>query len=171
FRLADVAPHDAEGVLPPTGMLYVFCALWVDALGCSDDDRGAWRVIHHDGDASDLRRTPPPGDASRPLGCADVAFFEELTLPHVEMTPEHQALGLTPEERDRYRDFLMWQMQAHPWQDKPTHRFLGWPEVVQGDMRPEEHRDWRLLLQLDTDNRARLCWQAGGRGYFLIREP
>src|SRR5262249_25499682 len=28
FRLADVAPCDAEGVLPPTGMLSVFCALW-----------------------------------------------------------------------------------------------------------------------------------------------
>jgi uncharacterized protein YwqG len=170
FRMADVAPYDVEGVLPPTGMLYVFCALWVDALGCSEDDRGAWRVIHRDGDASDLRRTPPPSDTSRPLPCADVAFFEELTLPHIDMSPEYQWLGLSPEEHDRYYDFLMDQMHAHPWQDTPTHRLLGWPEVVQGDMRPEGHHDWRLLLQIDTDNRARLHWQAGGRGYFLIRE-
>jgi uncharacterized protein YwqG len=68
----------------------------------------------------------------------------------------------------------MSQMQAHPWQDQPTHRLLGWPQLVQSEMRdglyPRGHRDWRLLLQLDTHHRQRLVWQGGGRGYFWIRE-
>jgi uncharacterized protein YwqG len=173
FRLADVAPCDAEGVLPRTGMLSVFCALWVDALGESRKDRGAWRVIYHDGAPSDLRRTPPPADASRPLGCEAVAFFEVLTLPDCNES-EYNSLGLNREESDRYYKLLMDQMQAHPWQDEPTHRLLGWPQLVQSEMRdslyPRGHRDWRLLLQLDTHHRPRLLWQGGGRGYFWIRQ-
>src|SRR5262249_5162440 len=55
-------------------------------------------------DASDLRRTSPPSDASRPLLCADIAFFEEHTLPHIDMSPEYKGLGLSPEEHDRYYD-------------------------------------------------------------------
>jgi uncharacterized protein YwqG len=176
FRMADVAPHDAEGILPTTGMLYVYCALWVDALGCAEDDRGARRVIYREVAPSDLRRTSPPDDASPPLECESVAFFKELTLPDNKMFPEYDALVLSPEEHERYRDFLMDQMQAHPWQDRPTHRLLGWPQAAQPEMcnglYPSGHRDWRLLLQIHSVHYyLNPFWQAGGRGFFWIREP
>jgi uncharacterized protein YwqG len=174
FRLTDVAPYDVEGLLPHTGMLYVFCALWVDALGESPKDRGAWRVIYRDVAPSNLRRTPLPPDASQPLPCSAIAFFEEVTPMDVNMTPEFDELGLNREETGRYYELLMSQMQAHPWQDEPTHRLLGWPQLVQYDMRdslrPRGHRDWGLLLQLDTHHGQRLRWQGGGRGYFWIRD-
>jgi uncharacterized protein YwqG len=175
FRMADIAPHDAERILPPTGMLYIFCALWLDAVGYCEEDRGAWRVIHLEVAPSDLRRTSPPNDASIPIGCESVAFFEELTLLDNNMFAEYEALALNPDEHERYCYFLLAQMQAFPWQDEPTHRLLGWPQQVQADMRgdlyPSGHRDWRLLLQIDSNERQNLFWQAGGRGYFWIREP
>jgi uncharacterized protein YwqG len=57
------------------------------------------------------------------------------------------------------------------WYGPPSgHREAALERDMRDGLYPSGHRDWRLLLQIDTDHRQNLYWQAGGRGYFWIRE-
>jgi hypothetical protein len=79
----------------------------------------------------------------------------------------------------------------------PSHQLLGNPQPIQGDMMLScqltshglytgdgEHRkdprfetlkagaaDWRLLLQISSDDGAGMMWQDVGRLYYCIPEP
>ena len=115
--------------------------------------------------------------------------------PDPEMTPapwefsEVDALGLSDSERFAYAE-------ASETDDGIIHRLLGHPDPIQGDMqlecqlvshglycgdqsgyqdpRAEGLRagavDWRLLLQIDSDDDAGMMWGDGGRLYFWIHK-
>ena len=70
----------------------------------------------------------------------------------------------------------------------PFHRMLGHPDAIQGDMTRRivyasaaadidveradleaEAREWRLLLQIDSDSAAKMMWGDLGRVFFWIR--
>ncbi|HEX8230680.1 MAG TPA: YwqG family protein [Chloroflexia bacterium] len=71
--------------------------------------------------------------------------------------------------------------------DTPAHRLLGYPDQIQGDLQKEAEVDskglnwdevsnsdvgvsqWRLLLQIDTDEECGWCWGDAGRVYYLIQ--
>ncbi len=63
-------------------------------------------------------------------------------------------------------------------QSQPCHQMFGYPVPIQdNDHREEcvqrfggEIDDWRLLLQLDEDNRPVMIWGDAGRAYFWIRK-
>jgi uncharacterized protein YwqG len=103
-----------------------------------------------------------------------------------------EGLGLNPEEREAYYHF---QMTLEEGQGKGIHRIGGYPDCVQGDVKLEAHlvshglycgdqsgyktgmkkglfagaKEWELLLQVDSDERAEMMWGDVGRIYFLIR--
>jgi uncharacterized protein YwqG len=76
-----------------------------------------------------------------------------------------------------------------PDEDEPIHRLLGHPDQIQGDMQLEcqmvahalkygdprialvapTATEWRLLLQVDSDKIAGMCWGDAGRLYYWIR--
>jgi len=184
FRLADLAAYDLGGALPPSGLLYFFCAIWKQALGAYPEDRDCWKVMLYEGDASGLARRPPPvlpqevyRDAQPPennrFTCCRMDFQPEMTLPDNNDPEPYEALALSEEESELYAQLFERLDKPYEWGQprygEPIHRLLGCPQIVQyGKEVPDKDREWRLLLQLDTDDAAQLNWQGGGRGYFWI---
>jgi uncharacterized protein YwqG len=202
FNLAEIIPYDDEGVLPKTGLLYFFAAIWTSAIGEFARDFPCWRVIHWDGDTADLRRAAvPPVSETVGMGnvppnhrftCCAVSFTPEETLPDNNDPLPYEALGMTDTESDRYSALLetmdLQSWRANGGEGEPVHRLLGYPQVVQYDMRCDAHlhakgldyaendedevgaEKWRLLFQIDTAPSIHLTWQGWGRGYFWIHE-
>jgi uncharacterized protein YwqG len=120
-----------------------------------------------------------------------VQFVSEVTLPTSETLDAE--LNLT---RDEFRAY--WKIERHAYspedERQPIHRLLGYPQTIQGDMQlecqlashglylgtPSDYRDpraaalragapdWRLLLQVDTDDVAETEWGDGGRVYYWL---
>ncbi len=188
FNMQEMARHDPEGILPKTGMLYVFCATWICALmGDGDEEPAHWRILHSNADVSTLQRTQPPnpvpehlrddicGAYAYPFAAYQLWFHRELTLPELD-TGYTSNLALTVEEEDAYYELLgllggFLSLGGFSFQNEPIHRLLGHAQHVQGGF-PSEGGSLRLLLQLDSErdlpNIHNIYWQAGGRGYFWI---
>ncbi len=183
LRLEDLTAYDLGGVLPTSGILYFFCATWKRALGWDETDRDCWKVFHYDGDLSSLARrsVAPIGSdwTDQLLTCCRIAFQPEIVLPDWNDPAAYERLGLS--EEDPYEE--LFQLSEEPDPRKyvkyggPIHRLLGYPQIVQhGTNAPDPDQNWRLLLQLDTEDitGARwpdfvsVHWQGSGRGYFYI---
>lgn len=183
--LAALAAYpDPVGGLPRTGWLtFFYDAEQQGAWGFDPEDRGAWRVVH----APSAEGTNAPGGLVLP----EVALgaVAEVTLPDGEEPVLSDVLG---EDRDAYYELL----EALQPEGDPVHRLGGWPQLVQGELwlgaqlassgvyvgNPEGYRDprvpalrpgaadWRLLLQLDSDDTADTMWGDVGRLYFTARQ-
>jgi uncharacterized protein YwqG len=207
INLSEIAAYDREGALPHTGMLYFLYYEgdeWYFFIPKKQGDPTPWHVIYYDGDLTQLQRAPLPSSSSPDWmlfsACA-VEFSTELTLPPFE-SPYIERLGLSytayapggtgREDVDRYHAL---DEQMHSlYDDGLTHRLLGHPDPVQGDMLLEcqlhSHAldwkdyadkklhdaeleagatDWRLLLQIDSDDTAKMMWGDVGMIYFWIR--
>lgn len=190
LRLEDLADYDLGGALPASGMLYFFCATWKRALGWDETDRDCWKVLHYDGDLSQLARksVAPSGSdwTDQILTCLRIEFQSDLVLPEPSDPAPYNALGLSEAEEDCYEELfkrLGWLREdGQPSYIGPIHRLLGLAQMVQyGRMVAQQHvpghaQEWRLLLQLDTEDitgakmpdAVTVHWQGGGRGYFYI---
>jgi uncharacterized protein YwqG len=189
--LATVAGLPGADVLPSAGLLSFFC----DAHGAvwnGHPDAGAWRVLYTPAGAS-LERAPIP-DAVPEDGIFTACGLTPrpgVSLPdHGE--PQKVALGLSWDESDAYMDVRDQGAGSIP----TEHRLLGWPDIVQNaemelecqlmssgiewtwddmdriraELEPEI-AEWRLLLQLASDDDAGMMWGDVGLLYFWIREP
>ena len=176
--------------LPSEGWLWVFYSARQDTWGFDPDDRGSWTVLYRDG-AADLTPTPlpeelPSGGAYEPCR---VSPREGVTLPPWE-SKHIEALGLSDGEIDRYCDLL------DSFAPAVSHQLLGHPDQIQSDMTVECQlvtsglytgdssgwtdaraaeleagwADWRLLLQVASDEAARMMWGDLGYLYFWIRD-
>lgn len=193
LRLEDLVIYNLGGALPASGILYFFCATWKAALGWDPEDRDCWKVFHYNGDLSKLaRRLPPsPGPGQNETGywatedtlltCLRIEYQPDLTLPEFNDPKSYAALGLSEAEEERYEELFVrlgWlQEGGQPTYVPPIHRLLGFPQIVQYDTNaPDPDQNWRLLLQLDTEDvtgsrmpdAITLNWQGAGRGYFYI---
>ena len=189
--LAELTPYDLEGVLPSDGLLsFFYDATTQQAWGFDPADRGSWDV-RHVAAAEELRRTPAPDDLGpdgrlrpvgwRPRGELAFATFDSLVVDR---------LGLTRDETIAYSD----QLES---EEDTIHRVHGHPDPIQsGEMQlecqlasngvfvgdPEGYQDpraldlgpgaddWRLLLQVDSDEAADVMWGDLGRIYYWIRD-
>jgi uncharacterized protein YwqG len=196
LRLSDVAPRDAEGALPKSGMLYFFYDVAEMPWGFDPKDAGSARVLFHPVETG-LTRMAAPGGLSQEARFepTPVAAEPSASLPAFE-SMEIESLSLTRPERDAY-----WELHdAFVGRESggPRHQLLGHPDPVQGDMRLEcqlaSHgiycgdtksrqtdkakaltpgaKDWRLLFQVDTDDGEGgpgWVWGDLGRVYWWIR--
>ena len=199
FRMTEIVPFDADGDLPQAGILYFFYDAHQEAWGFDPADRGAWKVLHYDGPESALqpRRTPAgpdPSIAEIEFQECGIVFSLGISLPSWE-SPFITSLKFTETENDDYLALLE-EIAALNGESSVWHHLLGHPQPVQGDMQLEcqlaahglfcgdasgyedplrPHledgaKDWRLLLQIDSDDDPAMMWGDVGRIYYWIRQ-
>lgn len=194
--LGFIAQIDLESVpivddaLPSSGWLYFFYDRYAEPWGFNPADRGCCRVLYADCDRSTLVRAQPPDDAD-PEHLAEpcrLEFEAQLTVPD-----ELDNVGYGKPIFDIYEEL---RKELTGYDGSTLHRLLGHPEVVQNPMELECQlasngvncgdsdgyesalaqelapgaRDWRLLLQIDTDEDGPgWMWGDMGRIYFWIK--
>lgn len=188
--MRQMAAHDTEGILPGAGLLsFFYAAASQRAWGFDPADRGAWAVIHTPGGtAARPREAPAAVPARGRFAAVGLSADPELTFVPWESFAAG-SLAMTREEICVYAGIL-------PSGDPVIHRLLGHPDPVQGDMQlecqlaangvycgdasssrdPRAARlrpgaaDWRLLLQVDSQDEAGMMWGDVGRLYYWIRQ-
>ena len=184
------------GDLPQTGWLLVFYDVARQPWGFDADDRDAARVVHVQAPRAALRRAaaPPPGTTEYPRCTLDLTSSIDLPDPFDAILPDHE-VDLADDELDAYGDALA-ELAGHD-AAHADHHLLGHPQLIQGDMRHQcalvtsglaltdeatlegpaaqlltrgASRQWRLLLQLDSDQDGPgWTWADEGRLYLWIR--
>ncbi len=191
INLEEVAQYDLEKLLPSTGVIYFFYDSNQETWGFDPKDEGSWKVIYYSGNVSGLKRAEFPKDMpleGRFQACK-VEMKSERSFPAWESVYIDE-LKLTEEEQDAYFDFCEEQNE-----DSIINKILGHPDQIQGDMQLECQlvsnglycgdasgyndpkrkelekgmKDWRLLLQIDSDENAGMMWGDVGRLYFWIK--
>jgi uncharacterized protein YwqG len=180
IRLNELPPGTHDIGLPDRGTLLFFYDVATSPAGYIPQSRGSARVILVREDET-LVAAAPPDDVRTDFAPSRLSFESEYTLP--------QVLGYT--YKTPYGDLLE-KFSGEP----PYHRIGGNPEEVQNGLfracqlafnnveagtpealsMPEVQElalgaaDWRLLLQLDTDDDGP-GWMFGDSGtlYFCIR--
>jgi uncharacterized protein YwqG len=188
LRLSVLAKDPLASCLPGWGMLYFFYeqdqATWGDDPGKS----GFFKVLFHENETGLAARPAPLGLAAEAL-YKEMAFGSRQESSYPDFFDREYSLG---------RD-LAWECGLRRDQilgKGPLHRVLGFPDPLQGEMRlqcqmvshgiilgsAEYHRDsrveelkkgakdWKLLLQIDSDDRTGMMWGDGGRLYYWIAE-
>lgn len=191
INLADVARSIPDGPLPKKGQLWFFYAWSQEEWGFDPKDEGS-SVVHYEADAQLARRAPPADipDEGRFAPCA-VTLRAYDDIPDGS-DPRNPTFKSDDAIQDRYG-----QVRNEVASVKGTsHKLLGYAEPIQnpmelecalvtngvytGDAKAHEHPrykeldrtkyDWRLLMQVDSDDAADMMWGDAGRLYFWIRD-
>ena len=191
--LAEVAALNPETPLPKTGFLSFFYEADQRTWGFKPEDRESWRVLYFP-DAFEpvpMNEWPAglPAHGVYPLVPVLVEAGESLPDDFIDPFLE----GKGPREMAMLEDIMDQYQQCY---EGAAHQVLGFPYTIQGDMRLECQlvtnglycgdesgykdprakelepgaADWRLLFQLDSDDRASMMWGDMGTLYFLIKE-
>ena len=181
--------HGALAVpwLPPSGRLLFFHDAENQPWGFDPKDRGSWAVLLTDDGAATA--APPPIGHS--LTRSGLSFQTIETYPSWER-PEVAQLRLTDAEAE-----ALIELRLSAYGESPHHQVCGFPDAIQGDEMELECQlvshglycgdssgymsrdaaalrdganDWRLLLQIDSDEGLGVMWGDGGILYFWIRE-
>jgi uncharacterized protein YwqG len=195
INLRDVHECDLEGVLPADGLLsFFYDAVNQSAWGFSPADHGAFAVLYTPPSSHLVRRdapsTLPPSGVFRPVRLTPDT---ELTfVPWESFTAE--AIGMSHAQALEYGEIF--EEDDEDYEPQVMHRLLGHPDHVQGDMQLEcqlvtnglycgdasGYKDprgedlkpgagqWRLLLQIDSEDAAGMMWGDVGRLYYWIKE-
>jgi uncharacterized protein YwqG len=192
LNLAESHVFDAEGLLPESGLLsFFYDAVSQEAWGFDPADYGAFAVIYAPPSSTLIRREAPAAlDVEGLFSPVGLTMGPELTfVPWESFTAEN--LGMPAEVALEYASVVD---DAGAGQGV-VHRLLGHPDPIQGDMQvecqlasngvscgnPSGYRDpraavlrrdagdWRLLLQIDSDEDAGMMWGDVGRIYYWIR--
>lgn len=172
--------------LPSSGRLLFFYDTQNQPWGFDPKDRGGWAVVLA-GDEH-LRQSAPLGES---LPRHPIEFRRFNTYPSFER-PEVEALALDDAESDKLTE-----LADSSYGGLPRHQVGGFPSPIQGDAmelecqlvsngvycgEPSEDdspetraleggaKDWRLLLQVDSDDDLGVTWGDLGSLYFWIRE-
>jgi uncharacterized protein YwqG len=182
----NLAELTVSELLPKIGMLSFFYDREQSAWGFDPNHREGFRLWYFP-EVSQLIRSVEPAVSTFPS--APVSFEPFLSLPDSSADSVRDLL-LDIENDEQYYDFV--EKHAGP---APLHQILGWPHVIQGDMalqcqlvtnglysgnasgykdsRRKElepgAKDWTLLLQIDSDDNAKMMWGDAGTLYVWIR--
>lgn len=170
--------------LPRAGWLTFFYDDAEQPWGYDPAQRDGWRVVHVVGEVEPT--TAPEGTRTFPE--VALAAVSEPTVP-----------GASEEVLEAFHETAWDELYVFGEElrpiGQPVHRIGGWPDLVQDSMwlavqlaangiyvgGPEGYQDervpsltpgaaeWRLLLQIDTDDDASMMWGDAGRLYFLLR--
>lgn len=194
LNLAEVVLYDTEQLLPGTGILYFFYDADQEIWGFDPKDFGGWKVIYFDGDQNTLQRMDfPEGfpEHARYQACG-IDIKNEPSLPALESVYIEE-LNLAEEESDAYSEITGVEVEND---NDFNHKLLGHPCQIQDDIQLEcqlvsnglycgdssgyedpkrailekSVKDWRLLLEINSDDHAGMMWGDSGRLYFWIKD-
>ncbi|MBP7861623.1 DUF1963 domain-containing protein [bacterium] len=183
FNLKDLAGLEANRYLPAEGMLYFFYVIEDGPWGFDPKDSGCSKVIYCPEPAHLLERRIPPKSMEKTSACS-MSFSEIWTIK--------DTLHEIDTQGDDTEDIfdLIYEISV----DGIEHHLFGNPNTVQGDMQEECQlvtngiycgggyrtekaealksgiKDWKLLLQVDSDENPDWMWGDVGRIYFWIKE-
>ncbi|MDQ3125370.1 MAG: YwqG family protein [Pseudomonadota bacterium] len=177
--------------LPASGALHLFFDVEDEPWGFDPADRDGWKVI--------MTSAASPRPLPRPPGLSGDRVFASIALAGrlAQTYPTTERLDLPPDvgrtfEFEPVQDFMDSGLG-----DGPRHQVSGYPSPIQGDGMeleaqlasngiyvggPEGYSDervaaleagagdWRLLLQIDSDDAAGMMWSDSGTLYVWVRE-
>jgi uncharacterized protein YwqG len=192
--LAAIRDAIGDESLPASGFLEFFYDADQEAWGFDPAERLKWRVIWVD-DRAPERAFPQDLQESSRFKSVDLEAridrtFAEWESWHIER------LGMDRDAAFRYADVLRTWKDPHGLNTGAVHRLLGHPDQIQGDMMLECQlassgiyvgnskgyqsdaaqrvrtgaNEWRLLLQIDSDERSKMMWGDVGRIYYWVRD-
>ncbi|MCX6850640.1 MAG: YwqG family protein [Verrucomicrobia bacterium] len=189
--LAEVHSAMASS-LPATGFLFFFYDQEQGVWGFDPKDAEGWQVVHTQ---ADCRSLP---ERSAPEGLPEEFIYQRkpVQAERIELLPDTPRLPRAEfdwkRDGDAYTNY-----RQEVFGERTRHQVLGFPTPVQGDdmelecqlasngiyvggpegyenPRVEELRagasEWKLLLQLDTDDDTGWMWGDVGTLYFWMRE-
>ena len=189
LNLADTHQYDQDGKLPNQGILSFFYDSAQRVWGFDPSDKEGWKVLYTE---ASVNLAPRPFPDALP---AEGRFPPVMLRPDGEITyaraelSELEAVGLDADEGSAYDELV-------EEEEGSVHRLLGHPSPIQGDMQMEcqlvshglylgdasgYHEplaaqlrsgavDWRLLLQIDSDEDAHMMWGDAGRIYYWMHK-
>jgi uncharacterized protein YwqG len=192
-RLSLTELHRAQPIswLPTEGALLFFYDVEEEPWGFDPKDRGGWKVLPVPDLPQPLASVDRKSDEGTTFPRCNVRFNPVEVFPSPFRGPVDR-LRLTEEEFDEYcntRDAIF--------QGKPKHQVSGFPWPVQGDdmefecqlvasglycgdgsgyedrrakLLSADAANWRLLLQLDTDDELGVMWGDAGLIYYWVEE-
>lgn len=198
LRLSDVHEYDVENLLPPSGYLHFFYDSVEQPWGMYGQ-RDGWRVYYTADEATPLARLPhpvsrldDPTHAVKPLPACNVSFQLDFTEPPLTWLTDRFPNLFNTRRRindDAYNLYdALFKVRG-----RQITQVLGNPHPIQyeveydaqvnshnlsygpadGDARAALERDmydWRLLLQVDSDEQLGATWGDVGRLYYMIRK-
>jgi uncharacterized protein YwqG len=195
LSLEDLPDFSDRKLLPARGWLCFFYDFEHQPWGYDPADRMGWKVLYFDVPAARLVRTELPQLTTQFAShLCQVSFTLEWTLPDYEALMDSHSRDTV--WYDGVKD-LFADLNGGISFDRGMHRLLGHAQHIQGDMKVECQlvsnglnwgdgswqedprskgliagaKDWRLLLQVDTDEDGPgWMWGDGGMIYYLIRE-
>ena len=175
--------------LPPSGSLLFFYDAENQPWGFDPGDRDGWAVLRLPESTGTAAGARAPGGEALPR--RGISFQPIRSLPSSERSAI-AALRFSYKEQDAYEA-----LRDRPFGGRPQHQVGGFPSPVQGDGMELECQlasnglfcgdesgyrdpraaeleagaaDWRLLLQVDSDDDLGVMWGDLGRLYFWVRE-
>ena len=177
--------------LPGSGLLHVFFDVEKEPWGFDPADRDGWKIVMTDGPA--MRTLPRPAGLSSDRVFKPVALAGRSALTY----PTSERLDLEPDVGRAFDFESVGALLDSDLGDGPRHQVGGYPTPIQGDGMELEAQlasnglymggpdsysdervaalepgaaDWRLLLQIDSDDEAGMMWGDSGILYFWVRE-
>jgi hypothetical protein len=180
-----------RGRLPTAGLLQLFCTYPMDASvdrkTASDD---SWYHLTWHQDLSRGTGVPVANGVARAIKEATLTFSEGFSLPGSGLLDRRGWMLATKRQVDTYEALLprprhqllgaAWAVkqdprwgvsQAEPWWEMPSSIVAS--RKKRREMMAERQRKvdgWRLLWQLDSDERCGLQWGDKGTAYVLVEE-
>lgn len=177
--------------LPSSGHLYFFYDQDQSVWGSDPEDAGGWRVLYTPENASRC------AERAAPLGLDEGFIYQpkHVSAHRIDVLPDTQSVPREDLDDDRDGDIYR-ELQAEPFCGMQRHQMFGYASPVQDDQMEEEcqfasngivdssngypdpriaaikagTKDWKLLLQLETDDDTGWMWGDVGTLYFWIRE-
>ena len=186
INLSETSQYDTENLLPKSGLLYFFYSAEQGSWGFDYRDKNTFKIIYWDGNFDKLQRTDFPKDLPE-YACykaCSVEIKSENSLPC-----EHEVYdNFTDKESDLFMDNV--------YGDGNVNKLLGYSDNIQGEMEFEcelvtnglycgdsssynnpkskalepNAKNWRLLLQIDSNEENGMMWGDSGRLYFWIKK-
>lgn len=185
--LTEVSCLDEDEFLPKQGFLYFFYTPDQDVWGFDPQDSSGFKVLFFDGDRSELTRVdfPEQLDKYSRFTPRKLNAYSEVSLPSRYTI---NAIFEPESDYDKYFDKIICEGlinkmlgYANAIQNEMELQcemvanglYLGTSEAYQDPRRAEfeaRSSQWRLLLQVDSNDECGMLWGDVGRIYFWIRE-